>query len=86
MLFRSPQDLAVMGIDNDPAGAFFSPPLTSMTQDTPRMTEVALRLLVRRICERRGEPYPASCAEAEDSVLVHQLIVRESTLGSKADS
>jgi DNA-binding LacI/PurR family transcriptional regulator len=71
-----------MGIDNDRQSAFFSPPLTTMDQDTPLMAEIALRLLVRRICERRGEPYPESCAVAENPQLVHELIVRQSTLGA----
>lgn len=77
---RVPEDLAVMGVDNQPESAFLIPPLTSMTQDTPRMAEVALRLLVRRICERRGEPYPEACAIPENPVLLHDLVVRTSTL------
>lgn len=77
---RIPQDLAVMGVDNLPESAYLIPPLTSMTQDTPRMAEVALRLLVRRICERRGEPYPEACATPENGVLEHDLVVRASTL------
>ncbi|MEC5386465.1 LacI family DNA-binding transcriptional regulator [Uliginosibacterium sp. H3] len=80
-----PGTLAVMGIDNDPQSAFFTPPLTTMTQDTPRMAEVALRQLVRRICDRHGEPYPAGCAQEESSMLTHRLIVRQSTLGDVAN-
>ncbi|MDQ7990152.1 MAG: LacI family DNA-binding transcriptional regulator [Candidatus Dactylopiibacterium sp.] len=79
---RVPEDLAVMGVDNLPESAFLIPPLTSMIQDTPRMAEVALRLLVRRICERRGEPYPEACAKPESTTLLHELVVRESTLTS----
>jgi hypothetical protein len=45
---------------------------------------VALRLLVRRISERRGEAYPPSCAEAENPILAHRLIARQSTLGTAA--
>jgi LacI family transcriptional regulator len=82
MGLRVPEELAVMGIDNDRQSAFFSPPLTTMHQDTPLMAEIALRLLVRRICERRGEPYPESCAVPENPLLVHELLVRQSTLGS----
>lgn len=78
---RVPEDLAVIGVDDAPESAFMIPPLSSMTQDTPAMAERALRLLVRRICERRGEPYPALCAQAEDPVMHHQLVLRESTLG-----
>lgn len=77
---RVPEDLAVIGIDNLPESAFLIPPLTSMTQDTPRMAEVALRLLVRRICERRGEAYPEACSIPEDPLLHHDLVVRTSTL------
>ncbi|GAB4059355.1 LacI family DNA-binding transcriptional regulator [Uliginosibacterium sediminicola] len=81
MGLRVPEDIAVMGIDNDPQSAYFMPPLTTMHQNTVLMAEVALRLLVRRISERRDEPYPAACAEAEATVLTHELIARESTLG-----
>lgn len=77
---RIPEDLAVMGIDNLPESAYLIPPLTSMTQDTPRMAEVALRLLVRRISERRGEAYPEACSVPENPVLLHDLVVRQSTL------
>jgi LacI family transcriptional regulator len=84
MGLRVPEDIAVMGIDNDPQSAYFMPPLTTMHQNTVLMAEVALRLLVRRISERRGEPYPAACADAESTVLRHELIARESTLGKTA--
>ncbi len=83
---RVPEDIAVMGVDNQPESAYLIPPLTSMTQDTPRMAEVALRLLIRRICERRGEPYPEACAIPENPVLYHDLVVRDSTLCSKAST
>ena len=78
---RVPEDLAVMGVDNAPESAYLIPPLSTMTQDTPAMAERALRLLVRRICERRGEAYPALCAAAEEFAMHHQLVLRESTLG-----
>ncbi|KAF7598405.1 MAG: hypothetical protein CGU29_12885 [Candidatus Dactylopiibacterium carminicum] len=78
---RVPEDLAVMGIDDLPEAQYFIPPLTSMTQDTPHMAVVALRLLVRRICKLRGEPYPAACATPEDPSLLHTLVVRQSTQG-----
>ncbi len=84
MGLRVPEDIAVMGIDNDPQSAYFMPPLTTMHQNTVLMAEVALRLLVRRISERRDEPYPAACAEEEATVLTHELIARESTLGKSA--
>jgi LacI family transcriptional regulator len=80
---RVPQDIAVMSIDNDPQSAFFNPPLTTMTQDTPAMAEAALCLLVRRICERHGEPYPALCAEQPPTAFAHELIVRGSTVAAE---
>jgi len=80
---RIPEDIAVIGIDNAPESEFMIPPLSTMTQDTPAMAECALRLLIRRICERRGDPYPPLCAEAEDPILHHELVLRESTLGVK---
>lgn len=80
---RIPDDIAVIGIDNAPESEFMIPPLSTMTQDTPAMAERALRLLVRRICERRGEPYPPECEQAEEPHMHHTLVLRESTLGAK---
>ncbi|MFT3733588.1 MAG: LacI family DNA-binding transcriptional regulator [Rhodocyclaceae bacterium] len=82
MGIRVPEDIAIVSIDNDPQSAFFNPPLTTMTQDTPAMAEAALCLLVRRICERHGEPYPALCAEVPNTSFEHQLIVRGSTVAN----
>ena len=77
-----PGQLAVMGIDNETQSEYFNPPLTTMTQDTPVMAEVALRQLIRQICDRHDEPYPAACANEENCMLTHRLIVRESTAGA----
>lgn len=76
---RIPEDLAVIGVDDLPESAYMIPPLTTLVQDTPEMAERALRLLVRRICERRGDAYPELCAEPVDCSLVHKLVPREST-------
>ncbi|MDP5240424.1 LacI family DNA-binding transcriptional regulator [Uliginosibacterium sp. 31-16] len=84
MGLRVPEDLAVMAIDNLPESAFFIPPLSTMNQNTPEMAERALRQLVRRICERRGEPYPAACAQPEESLMHHEMVLRESSLGKNA--
>jgi DNA-binding LacI/PurR family transcriptional regulator len=78
---KVPEQMAVMGIDNDTQSAYFNPPLTTMTQDTPQMAEVALRQLVRRICDGHGESYPPDCAMEESSTMTHRLIIRESTAG-----
>jgi len=79
---RIPEDIAVIGIDNAPESEFLIPPLSTMVQDTPNMAERALRLLVRRICERRGDPYPALCEQAEEVKMQHRLVLRESTLNA----
>lgn len=78
---KIPDDIAVMGIDNAPESEFMIPPLSTMVQDTPALAERALRLLIRRICERRGDAYPALCGQSEDPVIHHQLVLRGSTLG-----
>lgn len=80
MNIKVPEQIAVIAIDNDPQSAYFNPPLTTLTQDTPLMAEAALRLLVRRICERHGEPYPPLCAEPIEPMFTQELIVRGSTV------
>src|SRR5208283_527618 len=68
---RVPQDVSVMGFDDVPGAAFYTPSLTTMRQPLNRMGEVAAQSLLERI-EGKKE-YPSEIA------IEPELVVREST-------
>jgi DNA-binding LacI/PurR family transcriptional regulator len=65
---RVPEDVAVVGFDDQPVAAFTNPPLSSVLQDTKLAGEKLVDTLIREI---RGEP-------AESEVLSPTLVVRRS--------
>ncbi|MCZ8115197.1 MAG: LacI family DNA-binding transcriptional regulator [Pseudomonadota bacterium] len=65
---RVPEDVAVVGFDDQPVAAFTNPPLTSVLQDTKLAGEKLVDTLIREI---RGEP-------AVSEVLTPTLVVRRS--------
>jgi LacI family transcriptional regulator len=66
---RVPQDVSLVGFDDQPHSAYITPPLTTIRQPAVQMGEVAAAAILHRI---RGEPYTIPQFPAE-------LIVREST-------
>jgi len=68
---RVPQDISVVGFDDVPEAAYFSPPLTTVRQDFGALGERALRLLMSQITAG-GEAPPAP-------PVVPELIVRSSS-------
>ena len=68
---RVPQDISVMGFDDIPGAAFYTPSLTTVQQPLNRMGEVAAEVLLERI-EGKKE-YPCEIA------IEPALVVREST-------
>lgn len=68
---RVPQDISVMGFDDIPGAAFYTPSLTTVQQPLKRMGEVAAQVLLERI-EGQKE-YPCEIA------IEPELVVREST-------
>lgn len=66
-----PQDVSVMGFDDIPGAAFYTPSLTTVRQPLGRMGEVAAQSLLDRI-EGKKE-YPTEIA------IEPELVVREST-------
>jgi len=68
---RVPQDVSVMGFDDIPGAAFYTPSLTTVRQPLGRMGEVAAECLLDRI-EGKKE-YPTEIA------IEPELVVREST-------
>src|SRR5246127_1293309 len=68
---RVPQDISVIGFDDIPGAAFYTPSLTTVRQPLNRMGEVAAQSLLERI-EGQKE-YPNEIA------IEPELVVREST-------
>jgi LacI family transcriptional regulator len=68
---RVPRDVSVLGFDDIPGAAFYSPSLTTVRQPLNRMGEVAAETLLNRLEGRRE--YPA------DIAIEPELVVREST-------
>ncbi len=75
---RVPQDVSVMGFDDIPAAAFYTPSLTTVRQPLNRMGEVAAQSLLERI-EGKKE-YPSEIA------IEPELVVRESTTKASGTS
>ncbi len=73
---RVPEDLAVVGFDDIPESAFYSPPLTTIRQDLYELGHVAVQTFVRiREAEQTGDLN----TPAQTVWLQPQLVVREST-------
>ena len=68
---RVPQEVSVLGFDDIPGAAFYSPSLTTVRQPLNRMGEVAAETLLNRLEGRREYP--------SDILIEPELVVREST-------
>jgi DNA-binding LacI/PurR family transcriptional regulator len=68
---RVPQDVSVIGFDDIPGAAFYTPSLTTVRQPLKRMGEVAAQSLLQRI--EGMKDYPSEIA------IEPELVVREST-------
>ncbi|MBF8192596.1 LacI family DNA-binding transcriptional regulator [Nonomuraea sp. K274] len=68
---RVPEDLSVVGYDDGPDSAYYSPPLTTIRQDFTLLGERALQLALARI----GHP----ARPAPDTLVEPELVIREST-------
>jgi DNA-binding LacI/PurR family transcriptional regulator len=67
---RVPEDVAVVGFDNIPQGAYVSPPLTTVSQN---LTGEGAELLVEKLLQQiKGH-------QAEGAVVPHRLVVRGSS-------
>jgi DNA-binding LacI/PurR family transcriptional regulator len=67
---RMPEDVAVMGFDNNFPGTLTSPSLSTMSVPKQRMGQEAVELLLWRI--RRGASAPARMIELEANLIVRQ--------------
>lgn len=66
---RVPEDLSLVGFDDEPAAAFMIPPLTTIRQPAMPLGREAARVILAQL---RGEPASPAKLQAE-------LVVREST-------
>jgi DNA-binding LacI/PurR family transcriptional regulator len=72
---RVPDDVQVVGFDNDAEGEYLVPRLTTMDPDNDLMAERIMELLLRRVEAGDGEP-----GDVIESVMSARIVVRESTL------
>jgi len=72
---RVPEDVQVVGFDNDAESEYLVPRLTTMDPDNDSMAERIIELLLRRV--EAGETHPGDVVEA---VMSARIVVRESTL------
>ncbi len=71
---RVPQDVQVVGFDNDDEGSYLVPRLTTVDPDNDSMAQSIMTLLLRRIDD--GAP---ADGEAVEVVTTARIVVREST-------
>ena len=75
-----PQELAVVGFDDIPESAYFSPPLTTVRQDLLELGCHSVSLLYRHLqAWRNEEPLPAQAVMIEPELIVRQSSLREPT-------
>jgi len=73
---RIPHDLGVVGYDDVPDSAFYSPPLTTVGQDLFRLGQIAVQELEHRIIAmRRGE----TNYKVKNVLLQPELVIRQSS-------
>jgi DNA-binding LacI/PurR family transcriptional regulator len=71
-----PDDLAIIGFDDIPESAYFTPPLTTIRQDLLEVGCRAVSLLHQQLLARRKDEVLA----AELSIVEPELIVRKSSI------
>ena len=77
-----PRDLSVVGFDDIPEAAYFTPPLTTVRQDFSELGRRCLRMLLEQIESPRAEELDGS-EQPVRSVVPPELVVRESTAAAR---
>lgn len=68
---RVPEDVSLIGFDNQPNSAFMTPPLTTVSQPAIEMGIEAAKLMLSLLSDQSDRPYQRATLEAE-------LLIRES--------
>lgn len=76
---RIPEDLSVVGHDNQPIAAYCPVPLTSMTQPTHKIAQTVVELLMLRLEEEESEAYDDSVFAPREQIITGDLVLRSST-------
>ncbi|MBD8067624.1 LacI family DNA-binding transcriptional regulator [Bacillus sp. PS06] len=74
--WRIPEDLAVIGFDNQAIAELMQPTISTVHQPIQQMASIALETLVERLYSKNNQ-------SREEHVLTVELVIRESTVGSK---
>jgi LacI family transcriptional regulator len=77
---RIPEDLGIVGFDNIPESAFFSPPLTTVQQDQYKIGKVAVEQIIQIIESSLEGLEPET---SNSFILSPTLVVRQSSLRPK---
>ncbi len=74
--WRIPEDLAVIGFDNQAIAQLMNPTITTVHQPVEQMASIALQTLVEKL-------YSKNYHSREEHILSLELVIRESTIKSK---
>ena len=66
---RIPEDISIVGFDDTPESAYYTPPLTTIAQPRLALGQMAMKMALDLLNDQ----------DAQDQVLPCQLVVREST-------
>lgn len=76
-----PGDVAVIGFDDVEGGRFSVPTLSTVAPDKAAVAKVAVQLLQHRIEEATAPDGAVPGVQAQDRIVAHRLVLRESTQG-----
>ena len=77
---RIPEQISIVGFDDIPEAAYFTPPLTTVRQDFGEVGRRSLALLLRAIESPDGDP-----VAPEGSLVAPELVVRSSSAVSRSN-
>ena len=72
---RVPEDLSVVSYDNSAADSLFEPALTSIEQNAPAISEVAVQMMLARVGEHARDDDVAAPVER---ILTPRLVEKDS--------
>ncbi len=77
---RIPEDIAVVGFDNDPHAAYYTPSLSTVAQPALELGKEAGRLFLEQAKRLESEEEALTQEEFEEIILPTELIIRNSSL------